>query len=144
MSNDRRQIDRQREHQANERTFLAWIRTSLALVGFGFAIARFGLFLRQLEATVGATSSIIREPNLINSQTLGFALIIAGVALVVLSVWRYNKAFRQIEEGNYRTSRLMVWITAAIVIIFGILSIPFVFFQQPNPPPQRNSQDQID
>jgi hypothetical protein len=41
-------IDRQREHQANERTFLAWLRTSIALIGFGFAIARFGLFLRQL------------------------------------------------------------------------------------------------
>jgi len=35
-------IDRQREHQANERTFLAWLRTSIALIGFGFAIARFG------------------------------------------------------------------------------------------------------
>jgi uncharacterized membrane protein YidH (DUF202 family) len=34
-------IDRQREHQANERTFLAWLRTSIALIGFGFAIARF-------------------------------------------------------------------------------------------------------
>ena len=42
-------VDRQREHQANERTFLAWVRTSIALIGFGFAIARFGIFLRQLE-----------------------------------------------------------------------------------------------
>ncbi len=42
-------FDRQREHQANERTFLAWLRTSIALIGFGFAIARFGLFLRELQ-----------------------------------------------------------------------------------------------
>ncbi|HEY9750992.1 MAG TPA: DUF202 domain-containing protein, partial [Allocoleopsis sp.] len=34
------EVDRQREHQANERTFLAWLRTSIALIGFGFAIAR--------------------------------------------------------------------------------------------------------
>jgi putative membrane protein len=45
-------IDRQREHQANERTFLAWLRTSIALIGFGFAIARFGLFLRELQTSV--------------------------------------------------------------------------------------------
>ena len=45
-------IDRQREHQANERTFLAWLRTSIALIGFGIAIARFGLFLRQLQVAV--------------------------------------------------------------------------------------------
>jgi|GEM_PF-5432662 len=44
--------DRQREHQANERTFLAWLRTSIALIGFGFAIARFGLFLRQLRVAL--------------------------------------------------------------------------------------------
>jgi putative membrane protein len=37
------QVDRQREHQANERTFLAWLRTSVALIGFGFAIARFSI-----------------------------------------------------------------------------------------------------
>ena len=42
-------LGRQREHQANERTFLAWLRTSLALIGFGFVIARFGLFLRELQ-----------------------------------------------------------------------------------------------
>ncbi len=43
---------RKREHQANERTFLAWLRTSVALIGFGFAIARFGLFLRQLRVAI--------------------------------------------------------------------------------------------
>ncbi|WP_239651307.1 YidH family protein [Neosynechococcus sphagnicola] len=48
----RSKIDRIREHQANERTFLAWLRTSLALIGFGFVIARFSIFLRQLQATV--------------------------------------------------------------------------------------------
>jgi uncharacterized membrane protein YidH (DUF202 family) len=45
-------IDRQREHQANERTFLAWLRTSIGLIGFGFALSRFGLFLRELQITV--------------------------------------------------------------------------------------------
>ncbi len=44
--------DRQREHQANERTFLAWLRTAIALIGFGFAIARFGLFLSQINVAM--------------------------------------------------------------------------------------------
>jgi putative membrane protein len=39
-----------RDHAANERTLLAWIRTGVALMGFGFAIARFGLFLREIVA----------------------------------------------------------------------------------------------
>ena len=53
----RGKIDKQREHQANERTFLAWLRTSIALIGFGFAIARFGLFLRQLRVAVAQNSA---------------------------------------------------------------------------------------
>jgi putative membrane protein len=48
----RQSNDRQQEHRANERTFLAWLRTSIALIGFGLAIARFGLFLRQLGVAI--------------------------------------------------------------------------------------------
>jgi putative membrane protein len=44
--------NRQRDHQANERTFLAWLRTALALIGLGFAISRFGLFTRQMQYTL--------------------------------------------------------------------------------------------
>ncbi len=37
------EVDRQREHQANERTFLAWLRTSITLISFGLVLARFGI-----------------------------------------------------------------------------------------------------
>ncbi|MBW4492835.1 MAG: DUF202 domain-containing protein [Oscillatoria princeps RMCB-10] len=126
------QIDRQREHQANERTFLAWLRTSIALIGFGFAIARFGLFLRELESAV--TGQYVRGQPVINSQTLGVGLVILGIFLIGLSAWRYNRVFWQIERGDYRPNRLIIWITAASVAIFGLLSIPFVLWQRPPAP----------
>ncbi|MCT7984575.1 DUF202 domain-containing protein [Laspinema sp. A4] len=130
-------IDRQREHQANERTFLAWLRTSIGMIGFGFAIARFGLFLRELQA------SVTGEPDTgtaiaINSQTLGVVLVIMGIIFIPLSVWRYNQVFQQIEFSAYRPSRWMVWLTAATVMIVGVLTIPFVLFRhstrEPIPP----------
>ena len=81
-------IDRQREHQANERTFLAWLRTSIALIGFGFAIARFGIFLKQMEAVMNQT---IEAPHpLLNSQSLGVSF---G------NCWRHR----------HRLSRLAIW-----------------------------------
>lgn len=136
------QIDRQREHQANERTFLAWLRTSIALIGFGFAIARFGLFLRELESAV--TGQYVRGQPFINSQTLGVGLVILGIFLIGLSAWRYNRVFWQIERGDYRPNRLIIWITAASVAIFGLLSIPFVLWQRPpaprTPPPPRSGR----
>jgi len=135
-------IDRQREHQANERTFLAWLRTAIALIGFGFAIARFGLFLRQIEISFTGENTV--PDSFINSQNLGISLVILGVIVIALSVWRYNKVLRQIEQANYRPSRLMVWLTAAIVMILGLLSIPFLLLRHtpvPNKlnPPKRKT-----
>lgn len=134
-------IDRQREHQANERTFLAWLRTSIALIGFGFALARFGLFLRQLETTV--TPQVPRTHSFISSQTLGVGLVIVGIIVIVFAVWRYNQVFWQIERGDYRPSRLLIWLTAGIVICLGILSIPLVLWRQsssPSTPSSRRSR----
>lgn len=141
--NRKSQIDHQREHQANERTFLAWLRTSIALIGFGFAIARFGLFLRELQSTV--TPQNVPAHSFFSSQILGNGLVIAGIICVALSLWRYNRVFGQIERGDYRASPLMVWVTAGVVMILGVLSIPFVLLRQPsvpNQPSPRSSGDE--
>lgn len=135
------EIDRQREHQANERTFLAWLRTSIALIGFGFALARFGLFLRQLETAV--TQEVTPTRSFISYQTLGVGLVIVGIFVIVLAVWRYNQVFWQIERADYRPSRLLVWLTAGIVIILGLLSIPLLLWRQasaPSTPSSRSSK----
>ena len=96
-------IDRQREHQANERTFLAWLRTSIALISFGFAIARFGLFLRQLGLVITRQASPTNQ--IFNSQNLGLGMVIFGIALIALAAWRYSQVFWQIERGDYQPSR---------------------------------------
>ena len=136
------EIDRQREHQANERTFLAWLRTSIALIGFGFALARFGLFLRQLETAV--TKELTPTHSLTSSQTLGVGLVIVGIFVIVLAVWRYNQVFWQIERGDYRPSRLLVWFTAGIVIILGLLSIPLLLFRQTSPANSPSSRSRVE
>ncbi len=130
--NRKPQIDRQREHQANERTFLAWLRTSIALIGFGFAIARFGLFLRQLQTAV--TQQPTTNHPLFNSESLGVSLVIVGIVTIALAAGRYNQVFWQIERGNYRPNRLIVWLLAAIVMILGTLSIPLVLWRNPQMP----------
>ncbi|QIR40084.1 DUF202 domain-containing protein [Tolypothrix sp. PCC 7910] len=125
-------IDRQREHQANERTFLAWLRTSIALIGFGFAIARFGLFLNQLDVAITQ-----RKPDLhplFNSESLGIVLVIFGIVTIALAAWQYNRVFWQIERGNYQPHRLTVWIMTGAVMIFGLLSIPILLLRNPVSP----------
>lgn len=121
-------VDRQREHQANERTFLAWLRTAIALIGFGFAIARFGLFLRELQAAV--TRQDMLPPSLLSSQNIGVVLVITGIMIIPLSVWRYNRIFWQIERNSYQTNRFIVWLTAGIVTVLGLLSLPLMLWRQ--------------
>src|SRR5881394_825660 len=77
---------------AVERTFLAWIRTGLALMGFGFVVARFGLFLRQLQ--------FFRQPGSASSTGLslwfGTALIAAGVLVNLSSARRHVQLVREL------------------------------------------------
>lgn len=136
------QVDRQREHQANERTFLAWLRTSVALIGFGFAIARFGIFLRQLQMAVTKQETAMHP--VFNSENLGVSLVIFGIVVIALAAWRYNQVFWQIEQGDYRPNRLMVWMTTGVVMILGLLSLPLVFWRNriPISPALPNSQQQ--
>ena len=78
---------------AAERTLLAWVRTGLALMGFGFVVARFGLFLRELSA---ADREPIRPAG--PSLAIGIALILAGVAVSLLAGWEYRAVLRRIDQ----------------------------------------------
>lgn len=134
-----KKIDRQREHQANERTFLAWLRTSISLIALGFAIARFSLFLRQLQASF--TQEIPPIHPIFNSDNIGIILVITGMMVIVIAAWSYNQVFWQIEQGNYKPNRLLIWMMTAIVIILGLMSLP-LFFRRDLP--QKNAPNSLD
>jgi putative membrane protein len=130
-------IDRQREHQANERTFLAWLRTSIALIGFGIAIARFGLFLRQLHLALTQQAEVRASTH---SESLGVSLVVLGIVALILAGWRYNQVFLQIERGDYQPTRILVWMMLGAVIALGIASIPLILENHATPdlPPLLN------
>ena len=86
---------------AAERTFLAWIRTGLALMGFGFVVARFGLFLQQLQVIQRAPSAQSSGPSL----WFGTALILLGVVVNLLSAWHHLRLVRELERGEVVHSR---------------------------------------
>jgi len=86
-----------RVYFAAERTFLAWIRTGLALMGIGFTVARFGIYLRELGSRpmqVGTHSLSLSEPS-------GVTLVFLGVAVTVNAVVRHVMLVRQLREGTW-------------------------------------------
>jgi|ERR1700688_317505 putative membrane protein len=90
-----------RDSLAAERTFLAWIRTGLALMGFGFVVARFGLFLKQLELIQHATA----KPSYGLSLWFGTALIGAGVMVNFFSAWHHYRLMKQLGQGGVPPAR---------------------------------------
>ena len=84
------------DYLAAERTFLAWIRTGVALMGFGYVVARFGLFLQQLRIAERAPS--VQSYGL--SLWFGTALIGAGVAVNLFSVLHHLRLVRILDMGK--------------------------------------------
>jgi putative membrane protein len=112
---------RAREHLANERTLLAWVRTAVALMGLGFVVARFGLFLRQLVAERAAPA----EPAHV-AAVIGGALVGSGVAIVALSTVRFFRARAQIERGGYEPETLTMVLLVAVTVLGGLALLGYL------------------
>jgi putative membrane protein len=84
------------DYLAAERTFLAWIRTGVAFMGFGFVVARFGLFLERLALITPAA----RADHHGVSIWFGTAMIVMGVATNGFSAWHYVRLIRQLNHGE--------------------------------------------
>ena len=91
-----------RVYFAAERTFLAWIRTGLGLMGIGFAVSRFGLFLRELSA--GASHLPDRTTGL--SLWSGVVLVALGVVVTLSAVARHFQLVRELRSGTWQAGKV--------------------------------------
>jgi putative membrane protein len=106
-----------RLHQANERTLLAWIRTGIALMAFGFAIARFAVFLRQ----VAALHLVEPAASGLGSTWIGAALVALGMIANLLATLRYAHLRRAIERGAVGApSPTLVYVLGGTVTLIGL------------------------
>jgi inner membrane protein YidH len=110
---------------AGERTLLAWIRTGLGLLGFGFVVARFGLFLRELAVAGHAPA----DSSTSFSLGIGTALVLLGVGVNLLAAVQHLRFLRRLERGEpYRPGwPAGVVLAVVLAILGGVITIYLLF-----------------
>jgi putative membrane protein len=117
--------NRARDHLANERTFLAWVRTGAAIVVFGFAIGRFSIAMRQLTALSGHA---VRTAGL--SVWMGAGSILAGIVLVIAGLVRYRKTRRQLDSGTFEPAGFVVDLVTVLTVVFGLVLAGYLIYTE--------------
>jgi uncharacterized protein (DUF302 family)/uncharacterized membrane protein YidH (DUF202 family) len=118
------------DYLAAERTFLAWIRTGLALMGFGFVVARFGLFLQAL--LIGQPNLPLRPLGL--SPWFGTALILLGIIVNVWSAWSHIRLVQELNRGGTAFARpsYLAIIVAVLLAALGLaMAIYLISLREP-------------
>lgn len=103
------------DHLANERTYLAWLRTGIGVIVFGFAIGRFALALQQI-GDIGGTK--VKTTGV--SLDMGIASMVLGVALIFVGMQRYHANRKRIDEGAFRPATTLATAIGALIMIFGL------------------------
>ena len=131
MSDDERNNSREQnierakvtDHLANERTYLAWIRTGITIIALGFVVAKFGLIVKEINPLAPETSSHF-------SSYIGIALVLCGGFMEMLALRRFTRNQERIRVGRYEPSAGTeaaissgIFVIAMILIIYLILTL---------------------
>ena len=105
-----------RIYMAAERTFLAWVRTGIAFMGFGFVVARFGLFMREIALSNNV--AVTQHGNGF-SIPVGIAFIVAGIMVILIAAVRHRRCVKALDRGQFRQAHGLIF----TFLVAGFLSI---------------------
>ena len=111
------------DHLANQRTFLAWIRTGLATITFGFVVERFGLLLRELGFKIGLTEDL----PIHYSSFFGVSLTILGVVMMVVALVEFLQIRRSIDSERFHPPATFSIILTILASLIGTLLAIYLF-----------------
>lgn len=113
-------VKKTNDHLANERTFLAWVRTSIGIMGFGFVVVKFSMFVKQIALMLGTETPAQQKGY---SGVIGIVLVAMGALTSLLAFINYRKVRRQIDTDSYQNSAFLINIlTGCIILISALLT----------------------
>jgi putative membrane protein len=111
------------DHLANERTFLAWVRTSIGIMAFGFVVVKFSLFVKQISLILGREDVVHSKGH---SGFLGISLVAVGAITAVLAYLRYRQTEKQLNNAQYTHSSLLLTLLTAFIFLVSVLLIVYL------------------
>ncbi len=111
------------EYLANERTFLAWIRTSIAVISLGFVVTKFSLWLRELAGRFNPQAAPTHTGA---SLPIGLTLMALGAVLAILAARRYWVVNHSIEQGKVSADHGLVILVTVLVALLALAMIAYV------------------
>lgn len=113
------------DHAANERTYLAWVRTAIAVMAFGFLIERFDLFLASLSHIA---AHAVTRLHLRGTEWAGLLLIILGALMIFVATLRFLRCRRNIEEERNvpYAGMLSEKLLTAIMVLMALFLVAYV------------------
>src|SRR5438552_7750059 len=111
------------DHLANQRTFLAWIRTGLATITFGFVVERFGLLLRELGFKIGLAEVL----PIHYSSFFGVSLTLLGVIMMIVALVEFLQIRRSIDSERFHPPAAFSIILTILAALIGILLALYLF-----------------
>src|SRR5450759_1154504 len=120
-------VRNRRVHMANERTFLAWIRTSIGIMAFGFVVEKFALFIKQMSLILGkANIENASPPSHGYSAIVGIFLVGVGTLMVLLAFVRYKKVEKQIDTDTYESKSILDMLLFISILAVGIFLVMYL------------------
>jgi putative membrane protein len=113
------------DHLANERTFLAWIRTAVGIMAFGFVVVKFSLFVRQLSLVLDR--KLPQEEGKGYSSLAGISIVITGALVVLGAYGRFKRIERQIDRQDFRKGSPFVTVLMILVFLMGLGLVAYLY-----------------
>jgi putative membrane protein len=118
------------DHLANERTFLAWIRTNLGIMAFGFVVEKFSFFIQEIGSFLGKTpmpEASAPDATLEGySSIFGISLVAIGAILCIFAFFKFKKTENQINADTYHSSILLDTLLAILVFFIGVFLVIYL------------------
>lgn len=111
------------DHLANERTYLAWVRTGIGIMAFGFVVVKFSLFVKQIGIVLQTKEA---TPSHGYSSIIGIILVASGMLAILFSFLQYRRTEKQLITGTYRPTTLLTTILTGFILLISVLLIAYL------------------